>query len=121
MPPWPAEAAVQAITVQAVEQREGNFAWESPHFRLSADLRLPLGVVRDLATVLEATREVVLAVPLGLHSGGERAKYRVRLFSDVTAYGLAGGASGSGGSFNGRELLISCEPWRPRWNQRTKR
>jgi len=106
MPPWPAEAVVQAMSVQPVEQREGNFAWESPHFRLSADLRLPLGVVRDLAAVLEATREVLLVVPLGLHPGRERAKYGVRLFSDVTAYGLAGGASGSGGSFNGRELLI---------------
>jgi hypothetical protein len=105
LPPWPAEAVANGVTVKLIEGTTG-FTWESAHFRIGSDLRLPLGIVRDLAAVFEGTREVLLATPLGLHAGGERAKYRVRLFSDVAGYGLAGGATGSGGSFNGRELLI---------------
>jgi hypothetical protein len=106
LPPWPAEAAAQGVTVQLVEQGASSFTWESAHFRIASDLRLPLGIVRDLAAVFEGTREVLLATPLGLHAGGERSKYRVRLFPDVVGYELAGGAAGSGGNFNGRELLI---------------
>ena len=83
-----------------------TFAWESAHFRIAADLRLPPGIVRDLAAVFEGTREVVLAAPLGLHAGGERNKYRVRLFSDAGGYSAAGGPTGSGGFFDGHEMLI---------------
>ena len=101
--PWPVEAVAKNVTVQATAER---FTWESAHFALSAEAALPLGVVRDLAAVFEATREVLLAVPLGLHPGGESARYRVRLFSTTVGYKAAGGATATGGYFDGREMLI---------------
>ena len=108
LPPWPAQAAAQVASVQSVESDAAarSFVWESSHFRIASDLQLPLGIVRDFALVFEATREVILATPLGLHPGGERAKYRVRLFSNPVDYGNAGGPTASGGYFNGREMLI---------------
>jgi hypothetical protein len=110
LPAWPSSATAADLTVRPIEKTEpstdGTFAWESAHFAIRADMQLPLGVVRDLAAVFEATREVIMAAPLGLHPGGERRKYVVRLFSTADAYGAAGGTSASGGAFNGRELLV---------------
>ena len=105
---WPAQTVAPDLTVQLVEEDAAarQFAWESAHFRIASDLKLPLGIVRDLAAVFEATREVIVAVPLGLHTGGEREKYRTRLFSDSAAYRAAGGAAATGGYFDGREMLI---------------
>lgn len=108
--PWPAQAAAVAenVKVQLVEDNAAarRFAWESAHFRLAADLRLPSGIVADLAAVFEATRAVLLAVPLALPAGGEREKYVTRLFSDAAGYTAAGGPAGSGGFFDGREMLV---------------
>jgi hypothetical protein len=111
LPAWPAQVAAPAVTLQAVPGNDASAAaaqsqWESAHFRIESDLRLPLGVVRDLASVLEATREAIIATPLGLHPGQERRKYAVLLFSNVEEYGRAGGNTASGGTFNGRQLLI---------------
>lgn len=105
---WPAQAAAEKVTVQVVveDAPARQFEWESEHFRIMGDLKLPLGIVRDLATVFEATREVLLAVPLGLPVGSERAKYLTRLFSSEAAYQDAGGPVATGGFFNGREMLL---------------
>jgi hypothetical protein len=108
LPSWPTQAAVEVAMVEPGQSDTAarSFVWESTHFHIEADLPLPLGIVRDLATVFEATREVILATPLGLHPGRERAKYRVRLFSNPADYGTAGGPTASGGFFTGREMLI---------------
>jgi len=108
LPPWPAQTAAQAVTVQMVEDdaTTHSFTWESAHFRIASDLRLPSGIVRDLAAVFEGTREVILGAPLGLMIGSDRTKYAVQLFSDAAGYSAAGGPTGSGGFFNGRAMLI---------------
>jgi hypothetical protein len=108
LPPWPSHAAAEAGALQVSEEQgePPSFAWNSAHFRIEADTRLPLGIVRDLVAVFEGTREVILAAPLGLHAGNERSKYRVRLFADPNDYAKAGGPTATGGTFNGREMLI---------------
>ena len=76
LPPWPTQAGAETVTIHPVEDDAAthSFTWESDYFRIGSDLRLPSGIVRDLAAVLEGTRAVVLAAPLGLRSGGERAE-----------------------------------------------
>lgn len=108
LPKWPDQAAAESFDVKTINEDDGpdTFSWESPHFVIRSDLRLPLGIVRDLAAVFEGTRAALFAVPLGLHAGLENGKYPVRLFSDQAAYGRAGASTGSGGFFNGRETLI---------------
>lgn len=108
LPAWPAQAVAENLVVRAVEDDPAThrFAWESAHFQLAGDLKLPPGIVRDLAAVFEATREVLLTAPLGLIADDERERYRVRLFSDAAGYHAAGGAAGTGGFFDGREMLI---------------
>jgi hypothetical protein len=108
MPPWPAEVTAENYEVRMVEEdrARGTAGYESPHFAISSDIKLPLSVVRDLAAVFEATRTAVMTVPLALHSGVDPGPYKVRLCSTTASYQAAGGPAGSGGFYNGDEMLI---------------
>ena len=109
--PWPADASAANIEVKARVEKpeEPSFAYEGAHFIMHSDVKLPLGVVRDLNGVFEGTRAALMALPLGLHSGGETQKYPVLLFSTAEMYGAAGGGTASGGyfqGFTGRMLIL---------------
>jgi hypothetical protein len=108
MPSWPAEVSAPSYEVRIIaeDRASGVTRYESTHFAIVSDIKLPLGVVRDLAAVFESTRAAVMAVPLALHSGIDRSPYQVRLFSNAVDYQSAGGAPGSGGYYNGRDMLI---------------
>lgn len=105
---WPAEAVAENYEVRLVEEDRaaGAIRYATPHFTIVSDIKLPLGIVRDLAAVFEATRAAVMAVPLALHSGIDRSPFPVRLISRSEDYQAAGGPIGSGGFHNGREMLI---------------
>ncbi len=101
--PWPAEAAAADIevTLKTEDAKAASFGYEGAHFTMQSDVSLPLDVVRDLNAVFEGTRAALMALPLGLHRGGEVEKYPVHLFSTPEHYGAAGGATSSGGYFQG--------------------
>jgi hypothetical protein len=108
MPPWPADVTAESyeVKIAAEDRATGAIRYASPHFEIASDVKLPLGVVRDLAAVFEATRAAVMTVPLALHSGDDQHPYAVRLCSTPDSYQAAGGPAGSGGFFNGGEMLI---------------
>ena len=105
---WPAEVVADGYDVRLVseDRATGAATYASARFAIASDIKLPLGVVRDLAAVFEATRAAVRAAPLGLSLPREPNAYRVRLIARAEDYGAAGGGTGSGGFFNGREMLI---------------
>jgi hypothetical protein len=99
--PWPAEVLAESIDVQMTSEEPSHWHYESAHFAIDSDTKLPVSVVREFAAVFEATRAAVVALPLGLSLGGEsRRKFPVAMFSNPSEYGKAGGNSGSGGSYN---------------------
>ncbi len=100
--PWPAQAVAPAGDVRLRSEDAGVFTYESANFRITADLRLPDGAITDIARAFEATRAALIAIPIGLHAGGERDRYNVAMFRDDGGYGGAGGVGGSGGYFDGR-------------------
>lgn len=100
--PWPAQAIAPAGELKSTAEGGGVFVYESANFRITSDLRIPDGAATDIARVFEATRSALIAMPLGLHAGGETERYRVSMFGDGTAYGAAGGVGGSGGYYDGR-------------------
>ena len=108
--PWPSEAVAESLDVRAVEEdaAASKFAYESAHFAVESDLKLPVPVVRDITAVFEATRAALIALPLGLLRGEEDEKYAVAMFSTAAAYQAAGGIEGSGGYYDGksRRMLI---------------
>jgi hypothetical protein len=111
MAPWPAEALAESIDVKMTgdEAAASHFTYESAHFVIESDLKLPVAVVRDIAAVFEATRSAIIALPLGLHLGHESRKYPVVMLSNPTDYGRAGGNGGSGGTYDlwtGRMLIL---------------
>lgn len=108
--PWPAEAVAENVAVRVVAEdaAAGKFSYESAHFAVESDLKLPVPVVRDISTVFEATRAALIALPLGLLRGEEDVKYAVAMFSTAAAYQAAGGIEGSGGFYDGasQRMLI---------------
>lgn len=105
---WPREAVADSIDARLLPSRanEATTSYASAHFEITSELRLPLGVVRDLAAVFEATRAAVRAVPLGFGEAPEPKAYPVRLCATPQSYAQAGGSTGTGGTFNGREMLV---------------
>lgn len=101
LPAWPVEAKAPAGTPESLTA-DGLHEYRSPHFLIRSDLKLPPYAAADIARALEATRAALIAVPLGLHAGGERGLYQVRLFRDAEAYGKSGGIGGSGGHYDPR-------------------
>ena len=101
--PWPAEAVAANIDVRLISEdpKARSFVYEGAHFVIHSDVKLPAGVMTDLNAVFEATRAALMALPLGFHSGGEAEKYNVYLYSTAEAYGRAGGATASGGFYDG--------------------
>jgi hypothetical protein len=100
--PWPAQTVAESTEVRAVGEDAGAFVYESVHFRMISEVKLPLGVVREMAAVFEATRALLIALPLGLHAGGEREKYIVHFAANAATYRELGGVTGSGGHYDGR-------------------
>ena len=108
--PWPSAAAAESIDVRMTgdDAASSHYIYESAHFIIESDLKLPVAVVREITAVFEATREALIAIPLGLHLGHESRKYSVLMLSNANDYGHAGGNGGSGGTYNPltRQMLI---------------
>ncbi len=104
--PWPASAAAPAGEVRFRGEDAGIFNYESANFRIASEVQLPAGAVGDLAKVFEATRAALIAMPLGLHAGGERASYDVSLLRDAESYKSAGGNEGTGGTYVARSRRV---------------
>ena len=83
--PWPAQAVAPVGALKSSADDGGVFTWESANFRITSDLRIPDGAAEDIARVFEATRSALIAMPLGLHAGGETERYAVSMFRDGAA------------------------------------
>ena len=106
--PWPAAAVAENFEVHLVneDRQTGTAAYASPHFQIASEIKLPLGVVGDLAAVFEATRVAVRSLPLGLDAAAEPPAYHVRFIASAESYAAAGGPPGSGGFYDGRGMLL---------------
>jgi hypothetical protein len=102
LPAWPAEAKAPAGDPEILTSADGVHEYRTPRFLIRSDLKLPPYASADIARALEATRAALMAVPLGLHAGGERGRYEVRLFREAAYYAKAGGIAGSGGHYDPR-------------------
>lgn len=107
--PWPARASAPAGDARMTGGDGGTFVYQSANFHITSDLKLPPAAANDIALALEATRAALIAIPLGLHGGGERRPYQVELLRDEARYARAGGLAGSGGHYDprrGRMLVL---------------
>ena len=119
MPAWPQMIGKGVSEVKQMPSDDSRtpHVWRSRHFDMRSDMKLPLSVVRDMATIFEATRLAVHFLPLGLAasppvSSGQirleqtypELKYnpdllRVQLYGDNKLFAQAGAPAGSGGFY----------------------
>ncbi|MEQ1860800.1 MAG: hypothetical protein ABMA13_12770 [Chthoniobacteraceae bacterium] len=105
---WPASVAAESFDVQPAAPYSASMAatWQSAHFLIASESKLPQGLIRDLAAVFEATRAAVRAAPLGFRTAAEPQRHLVRLCTDAASYSRAGGSGGSGASYDGTATVI---------------
>ena len=105
--PWPAMAEAPAGDMR-IGGKSGAFTYDSANFHITSDLQLPATAANDIVAVFEATRAALIAMPLGLHAGGERDRYEVLMFRDAARYEKAGGPDGTGGYYDSstRKMLV---------------
>ena len=131
MPPWPAAVGAGKVSVlrhTGLTSAETPIVHRSPHFELQSDIDLAIAVWEEIATVLEATRELVYSIPLGLRAqphlpenfrwidAGARLEFDpdhlyVQFFSDPSAYASTGVPAGAGGFYANwrRQMVISLD------------
>jgi hypothetical protein len=100
--PWPVQAVAPAGKVRMSSEEAGVFTYQSANFHITSDLKLPPVAANDIVQVFEATRAALIAMPLGLHAGGEHERYSVAMFREADGYRRAGGIVGSGGYYDSR-------------------
>ena len=131
MPPWPTvvqTGKARAVRHHELANAETPIVYRSRHFELQSDIDVPSQVWEEIATVLEATREVVYTLPLGLRAQPTLPPYfqwmdygaklefdpdhlYVQFFSDPTGYAQTGAPAGAGGFYSvwRRQMVISLD------------
>lgn len=120
MPTWPTVIGKGGVEVKQMPSDESGtrYKWRSQHFDIRSNQELPLSVVRDMATIFEATRMAIRILPLGLAASPPatpmqlrmervypKLKYnpdllRVQFYGDKNLYAQSGAPGGSGGFYD---------------------
>jgi len=120
MPAWPQMLGkgVSVVKPMPTDEIGAMHAWRSRHFDMQSDLKLSPSVIRDIATIFEATRLAVHILPLGLTASPPvsqmqilmekkypKLKYdpdllRVQFYGDKKLYAQSGAPAGSGGFYH---------------------
>ena len=128
--PWPRSVGPGQVQPKFVSSDPAKpvYRFETPRYILDSDAKLAPKELTQLASALEATKDLIASLPLGLEASPvlpplaptsspmvplipphPSGKMLVALFATPEAYGLAGGSSGSGGGYAywNRRILIS--------------
>lgn len=106
---WPDKVSSPGnFEVEILEENNdsGVYRYRAGHFAYTSDVKLARKVVAEFAEVFEATYAAVRATPLNWRIEAPKDGYSVRLFSTREDYEAAGGIPGSGGTYNGRFILV---------------
>ena len=108
--PWPKEARPKgnpACKVISEDREKSRYIYESPGYRFHCDARITHDALSNFATVFEATRAYLSALPISLMGGETLAsRSRVLLFGEKSAYYKSGGSPGSAGCFIPKHRLV---------------
>ncbi len=108
--PWPREVRPKgnpACKVISEDREKSHYIYESPGYRFHCDSRITHDALSNFATVFEATRAYIDALPVSMMSGETVAtRSRVLLFGELGAYYKSGGVPGSAGCFIPKNRLV---------------
>lgn len=108
--PWPRSVTPKGnpgCKVISENREKGRYIYESPGYRFHCDARITQDALSGFATVFEATRAYLAALPLSLMSGETMGvRSQVLLFGEKEAYFKSGGMPGSAGCFVPKNRLV---------------
>lgn len=98
---WPSEVETAAPSVDVTETASGNgeFIYETPHFRFRVDGNLGAPLMKDLAQVFELTYSLHTKSPFGLLAKPEKDRFEAKLFGKKQTYLDQGGPPQSAGVY----------------------
>jgi hypothetical protein len=109
---WPAEVEVPArsIEIAAVEEKpvEKRCVYQSEAFSFTAEDKLAVSVMKEIARTFEATRSLALALPWGLDPkpGPGQERFQAKFYENRESYVRDGGPVNSGGVYMSRDRIF---------------
>lgn len=110
---WPSSSTMEdKQKAKIIKEEDGNFIYETTHFRFFSPAKLALGTVKEIGRIFEGTYTANLLLPLNppcrRYEGNVTDKLPARLFLTKEAYAeaIGPGYADSAGLFNGKEVLV---------------
>lgn len=102
--PWPSGAKSDDITVTIISENDGEYIYETAHFKFISDAKLTLKVLKNLAKTFESAFDVNCALPFSFPCrkvliNPEVKKYEAKFYATESAYYQNGGMPDSAGIF----------------------
>lgn len=110
---WPSSSSMEdKQKAKVIQEEEGNYIYETTHFRFFSPAKLALSTVKEIGRIFEGTYTANLLLPLNppcrRYEGNITDKLPARLFLTREEYAQAIGPNfaESAGLFNGKEVLV---------------
>lgn len=98
---WPAEVetAAPSLNVTETPAGDGNFIYQTPHFRFTVDGNLGTPLMKDLAYVFELTYDLHSKSPFGILAKPDKDRFEAKLFGKLKTYRDQGGPESTAGVY----------------------
>lgn len=107
---WPAEVESAAPTLEVTEtpSGDGDFIYQTPHFRFLVDGNLGTPLMKELAYVFELTHDLHSKSPFGILAKPEKDRFEAKLYGKVKTYhGQGGPLSTAGVYLPGKKIFLA--------------
>jgi len=101
--PWPRTVKCpDNFKVETIQEKPGEYIYETPHFRFICDAKLGAGMIKRLGLLFEATHLANRTLPIGnIPAHDDSAKFPAYLYEKFNTYLENGGREGTAGIFLG--------------------
>lgn len=113
---WPSSSVMEdKLRAKMVEEQDGNYIYETTHFRFFSPEKLSLSTVSEMGRIFEGAYSANMLIPLNApcrrYEGNLEDKLIARLFASKQTYAEAVGPdhAHSAGLFNGEAVLVPFE------------
>jgi hypothetical protein len=109
---WPdtVEVSARSIEVSAIEEslENKNYVYRSEFFQFTAQDKLAVSVMKEIARTFEATHTLVKALPWGIDPAppADLGYYQAKFYATRRSYMLEGGPENSGGVYFSKDRIF---------------
>lgn len=103
---WPARFQMLPPEMVPLPERQNLVAWETKHFFLVCEGKVPEVQIREFAQVMESVPSLLQSLPIALWAPPKGSKPVVRICRDEASFVAAGGPVGAAGYYHGRQAKV---------------